>query len=40
MKIIILGGGQVGGSVARHLAKEGSDITLVDIKHCCAVFIR
>lgn len=31
MKIIILGAGQVGGSLAEHLASEKNDITLVDI---------
>lgn len=31
MKIIILGAGQVGGSVAFHLATEASDITVVDL---------
>lgn len=31
MKIIILGAGQVGGSLAEHLAGEKNDITLVDI---------
>ncbi|MCG6870895.1 MAG: Trk system potassium transporter TrkA [Gammaproteobacteria bacterium] len=30
MKIIILGAGQVGGSVADHLVGEGNDVTLVD----------
>lgn len=30
MKIIILGAGQVGGSLAEHLANEKNDITLVD----------
>ena len=30
MKIIILGAGQVGGSLAQNLVKEASDITLVD----------
>ena len=30
MKIIVLGAGQVGGSIARILAEEGNDITLVD----------
>jgi trk system potassium uptake protein TrkA len=30
MNIIILGGGQVGGSLAAHLANEKNDITLVD----------
>src|SRR5690606_22986418 len=31
MKIIILGAGQVGGSVADNLASEANDITVVDI---------
>jgi trk system potassium uptake protein len=31
MKIIILGAGQVGGTLAEHLAREENDITLVDI---------
>jgi len=30
MKIIILGAGQVGGTLAEHLAKENNDITVVD----------
>ena len=30
MKIIILGAGQVGGSLAQNLVKEASDITVVD----------
>ena len=30
MKIIILGAGQVGGSVAENLAHEANDITIVD----------
>jgi len=30
MKIIILGAGQVGGSVATNLANEANDITVVD----------
>ena len=30
MKIIILGAGQVGGSVAENLAHEANDITVVD----------
>ncbi|MCB1615702.1 MAG: Trk system potassium transporter TrkA [Pseudomonadales bacterium] len=30
MKIIILGAGQVGGTLAEHLASEANDITLVD----------
>ncbi len=31
MKIIILGAGQVGGTLAEHLASEQNDITLVDL---------
>lgn len=31
MKIIILGAGQVGGTLAEHLASEANDITVVDI---------
>ena len=31
MKIIILGGGQVGGTLAEHLAREHNDITVVDL---------
>ena len=31
MKIIILGAGQVGGTLAEHLANEENDITVVDI---------
>ncbi len=31
MKIIILGAGQVGGSLAEHLASEANDITVIDI---------
>ena len=31
MKIIILGAGQVGSSVAEVLAKEANDITMVDL---------
>ena len=30
MKIIILGAGQVGGTLAEHLAGEQNDITVVD----------
>ncbi|EPN39518.1 potassium transporter peripheral membrane component, partial [Pseudomonas syringae pv. actinidiae ICMP 19096] len=30
MKIIILGAGQVGGTLAEHLAGEANDITVVD----------
>ncbi len=30
MKIIVLGAGQVGASIAEHLSKEGNDITVVD----------
>ncbi len=30
MKIIILGAGQVGGTLAEHLANEANDITVVD----------
>lgn len=32
MKIIICGAGQVGWQIARHLARERNDITLIDIK--------
>ena len=31
MKIIIVGAGQVGGTLAKNLAREYADITLVDI---------
>ena len=31
MKILILGAGQVGGTLAESLAQEAFDITLVDI---------
>ena len=31
MKIIILGAGQVGGTLAEHLADEQNDITVVDL---------
>ena len=31
MKIIILGAGQVGSSIAKHLEKEDNDISVVDI---------
>ena len=30
MRIIILGAGQVGGTLARNLAREDNDVTLVD----------
>lgn len=30
MKLIICGGGQVGGQLARHLSAEGNDVTVVD----------
>ena len=30
MRILILGGGQVGGTLAEHLASEAFDITVVD----------
>lgn len=33
MRIIILGAGQVGGTLAEHLAGEANDITVVDIDH-------
>ena len=33
MKIIILGAGQVGGSLAEHLASEANDITVVDAQN-------
>jgi len=32
MKIIILGAGQVGGTLAEHLAIEQNDVTVVDTK--------
>lgn len=32
MRIIILGAGQVGGTLAKNLAREDNDITLVDLK--------
>jgi trk system potassium uptake protein TrkA len=35
MKIIILGAGQVGSSVAEHLAGEANDITVVDTRGSC-----
>lgn len=35
MKIIILGAGQVGGTLAEHLARENIDITLVDTRVDC-----
>lgn len=31
MRIVILGGGQVGGTLAQNLAKEDNDITLIDL---------
>jgi trk system potassium uptake protein TrkA len=31
MKVIICGAGQVGSSIARHLAMEGADVTVIDI---------
>lgn len=31
MKIVILGGGQVGGTLAENLVGEDNDITVVDI---------
>lgn len=31
MRIIILGAGQVGGTLARNLAHEDNDITLIDV---------
>lgn len=30
MKILVLGAGQVGASIAEHLSKEGNDVTIVD----------
>ena len=35
MKIVVLGAGQVGGSLARILASEGNDVTLVDENVSC-----
>lgn len=32
MKVVILGAGQVGGSVAKHLAAENHEVTVVDIQ--------
>ena len=31
MKIVIVGAGQVGGTLAENLAREANDITLIDI---------
>ena len=31
MRIVILGAGQVGGTLARNLANEGNDVTLIDL---------
>ena len=31
MKIVIIGAGAVGGTLAEHLAREANDITLVDL---------
>jgi trk system potassium uptake protein TrkA len=33
MKIIICGAGQVGTTIARHLAHEGNDVTVIDASH-------
>ncbi len=30
MKVVICGAGQVGFNIARHLAQEGNDVTVVD----------
>ena len=32
MKVIVCGAGQVGFSIARHLALENNDVTVID--HC------
>src|SRR6056300_725545 len=31
MNVVILGAGQVGGSLAEHLASESNDITVIDV---------
>src|SRR5690625_86701 len=33
MKVIICGAGQVGTTLARHLANEGNNVTVIDIDH-------
>ena len=40
MKIIILGAGQVGASVAENLVSEANDITLVDTSDECLAVLR
>lgn len=40
MKIIILGAGRVGTSLAQHLAFEGNDITLVDTDHARLIALQ
>lgn len=40
MKIIILGAGQVGGSLAEHLSSEANDITIVDTNLACLNELR
>ena len=39
MKIIILGAGQVGSSVAEALAAEANDITVVDSSSACLALL-
>lgn len=40
MKIIILGAGQVGASIAEHLTREKNDITVIDHSHECLGDLR
>ncbi len=35
MRVIILGAGQVGGTLAKNLAREDNDVTLIDIDEAC-----
>lgn len=40
MKVIVLGAGQVGSSVAENLAREANDITVVDLDPTCLQTLR